>query len=64
MSKERFKMPTDKQIVDFAILFNDGYLDEDRLTDMVALNMMILERLYENGDVMIPAKRELKDEPQ
>lgn len=56
--KERFKMPTDKQVIEIAILFNDGKLDADELTNMVSMCDFILDRLYENNDVGIPCSRE------
>jgi hypothetical protein len=55
---ERFKFPTDKQIIDFAIVFNDGKIEKEKLADMVAMCEMILHRLHENGDVTIPSKNE------
>lgn len=61
-SKERFKMPNDKTIIDFAILFNDGNLEPSKLADMVAMCQCILNRLYEHGDIMIKAKQEIEDE--
>jgi hypothetical protein len=57
---ERFKFPTDKQIVGFAIVFNDGKIENEKLADMVAMCEMILHRLHENGDVTIPSKNENK----
>lgn len=52
-----FKMPTDKQLVDIAILFSQdkGVINKTELTNMVAMSEFILNRLYENKDVMIPA---------
>jgi len=61
---ERFKMPTDKQIIDIAILFNDGELDAEKLGGMVGMCQFVLDRLYENGDVGIHSKSEdAKAEP-
>jgi len=50
---ERFKKPTDQQLVEFAILVNDGELDREKLTGMVAMCEMIIDRLHEHGDVTI-----------
>lgn len=55
---ERFKRPTDKQIVNAAIIFNEGKIDHDKLSDMVALVDWVVDRLYENGDVTIPSSKE------
>ena len=55
---ERFKKPTDKQRVELAILFNDGVLDQHKLTDMVAYAEFIIDRLYENGDITQPSEKE------
>jgi hypothetical protein len=56
--QERFKMPTDKQVVDIAILFNEGNLDTEKLADMVGMADFIIDRLYENGDVSKPSSKE------
>jgi hypothetical protein len=58
MSAERFKRPTDDQVVGLAILFNDGELDQEVLVKMVSLADLIIDRLYENGDVLIPSTKE------
>lgn len=57
---ERFKMPTTKQICDIAILFNqeDGVVDKQQLANMLAMSEFILDRLYENGDIMIQSTKE------
>lgn len=57
---ERFKMPTDQQIIKMAIIFNDGYLDPNELTNMVSMCQFIIDRLYENGDIMIKSSKEEK----
>lgn len=55
----RFLRPTDKQVIEIAILFNDGSIDEEKLTDMVAMADLIIDRLYDNGDVSKPSIKEL-----
>lgn len=55
---ERFKKPTDQQLVNTAILFNDGKMEEEKLQDMVAMAMWVIDRLYENGDMTIPSSKE------
>jgi hypothetical protein len=52
------KRPTDKQVIDICILFNDGKLEAEKLADMVAPIDFILDRLFENGDVTIPSSKE------
>lgn len=54
----RFQLPSDKQIVEIAILFNDGKIDEETLTKMVSMSNFIIDRLYENGDVSKPSRKE------
>jgi len=61
ISDERFKMPTDKQLIEIMILFNKGKLQKNKLADMLSPCLLILDRLYENGDVTIPTKKEDKD---
>lgn len=53
-----FKMPTDEQIVNMAVMFNDGNVNMKKLRDMVAMCMFVIDRLYENGDIMIPSSKE------
>lgn len=56
--EDRFIKPTDDQLIKIAILFNNGIIEPYRLADMVGMAMYIVDRLYENGDVTIPAKTE------
>lgn len=56
---DRFIVPTDRQMVDFAILFNDGKLDRKKLADMVAYAQFIIDRLHENGDILEPSSKEV-----
>ena len=55
---ERFKMPTSEQLLDICVLFNDGVLDAEKLADMLSPLQFVLDRLFENGDVLIPSKKE------
>jgi hypothetical protein len=55
---QRFIMPTDKQLIDFAIIFNEGKLEPEKLADMVGMCTLILDRLFENGKVDIPSSKE------
>jgi len=55
---ERFKVPTDKQLVEIAILFNDGRVDREELTNLIAISEFIINRLYEHGDVTQKSSKE------
>lgn len=55
---ERFQRPTDEQIVKAAIVFNDGKMDKKELMNMVALCDWVIDRLYENGNILIPSSKE------
>lgn len=57
---ERFKKPTDEQLIDIAIIVNQGELDKEKLADMLAYCNIVVDRLYDNGDVMIPSKEEIE----
>lgn len=59
---EIFKMPTDKQLVDIAILFSQdkGVINKLELANMISMAEFILNRLYENKDVTIPSSIEEK----
>lgn len=61
VSKERFTMPTDKQKIELAILFNDGKLEVEKLTDMVSYVSLILDRLHEHGDISKASSKEFDD---
>lgn len=56
--EERFKMPTDKQLIDMAIVFNNGKLDREKLADMVGMCQLVLNRLSESGDFLTPSSFE------
>lgn len=55
---ERFVKPTDDQLIKLAILFNDGKLDHEKLADMLSYVEFVIDRLYENGDVLVPSSKE------
>lgn len=58
--KERFKMPTDEQIIDIAILMTveKNQVNKKELANILATCNFILDRLYENNDIMIPSSKE------
>jgi hypothetical protein len=62
MKTERFKKPTSDQILEFAIVFNDGKIEREKLADMLGLCTMIIDRLYDNGDIMVKSEQEIEDE--
>jgi methyl coenzyme M reductase subunit C-like uncharacterized protein (methanogenesis marker protein 7) len=57
---ERFKMPLGKDLVGIAVLFNNGKFQERKLADMIGMCQFVLDRLYENNDVMKPSNKEQK----
>lgn len=57
-ASERFVMPTDEQLISAAIIFNDGKMEIDKITNLVAMCELVVKRLYENGDMTIAAKDE------
>ena len=54
----KFEMPTDNQLIKVAILFNDGKVDMAQLTNMVSMCQFVVDRLFENGNVMVPSSKE------
>lgn len=54
----KFQLPSGKQLIDIAILFNDGKLERQKLADMVGMCQFVIDRLYENGNVMQPSSKE------
>ena len=63
-TQERFKKPTGQQMVEFALIFNDGKVERKKLADMVGYCQMVIDRLYDNGDIMIKSQQEIEDQPQ
>lgn len=61
-AQERFERPPTNVLFDFALAFNDGKLDKDKLVDMVSLGEFIIDRLYDNGNLRQKSKRELEVE--
>jgi len=57
-NKYRFNMPSDKRMIEIALLFNNGKIEHKKLADMVAYGQFILDSLYENGDVLKPSLKE------
>ncbi len=60
IDREAFEMPTDKQLIEIAILFNDGKIEEQKLADMVGMANFILDRLHENGNIKTKSKKEIE----
>ena len=54
----RFLLPSDEQLINTAILFNDGKLEPEKLSDMVGMCQFVIDRLYENGDIMKQSSKE------
>ena len=52
-------MPTDEQLIELAILFNDGILDIDELSKMVGITQFVLHRLHEHDDITKKSKLEI-----
>jgi hypothetical protein len=61
LTEGRFKMPSDEQVLDMAIVFNEGLIEREKLADMTALCVFVCLRLHENGDITIPTKQEESD---
>lgn len=57
-SGERFVKPTDRQLIEIAIIFNEGNVEADKLADMTGMCMFMIERLYDNGVILLASKRE------
>lgn len=61
MREERFIKPTYEQLINAAILFNDGNLEKETLSNMVSLSMWVVDRLHENGDIRKATAQEIWD---
>lgn len=59
---ERFKKPSSDELVEFALLFqtNSGEdpINREVLIEMVGFASMVIDRLYENGDITKPSSKE------
>jgi hypothetical protein len=62
LKKGRFKLPEDKQMIEIAILFNDGKINTKKLSDMVGMCQFVVDRLYENGDISKVSSKEQDQE--
>lgn len=56
--KERFIKPTSEQLVKFAIVVSDGDLEPQQLANMLTMSQIIIDRLYENGNILTPSSKE------
>ena len=54
----RFTKPSNKELIEIGLLFNDGKLDEN-LAGMLAMCEFVIDRLYENGDIRKPSSKEI-----
>jgi predicted restriction endonuclease len=57
---ERFILPTDEQLIKLAIIFNNGKFSYKKIANMVALCRLVVDRLFENGDITIPSSNEIE----
>lgn len=59
---ERFIRPTNAQVCEFALLFQtengEKPIDRELLVEMVGFANMVIERLYENGDITKSSSKE------
>lgn len=64
METERFKNPTYEELCEFALVFITespdfkGEYDKNELANMVAMAKLICDRLYYNGTIYQPSKKE------
>lgn len=60
---KKFKKPTNRQLVDIATIFceDNGMINQSELVNSVGTADFIVDRLYDNGDVMIPSNKEQSD---
>lgn len=61
MKDERFKMPTDEQLISIAQMISETN-SPIILGNMLAMCEFILPRLQENGDVELPTQEERSSE--
>ena len=63
MNHERFIKPTDEQICEFALLFQteagEKPIDKEVIIEMVGFANMVIDRLYENGDITKRSSKEI-----
>ena len=55
---EKFEKPETKELISIALLFNDGKIEVDKLSDMVAMCEFVIDRLYENGTILKKSSKE------
>lgn len=65
---ERFKKPSSDEVVKFALLFQteagENPINREVLIEMVGFASMVIDRLYENGDITKPSSKEKKIEKE
>lgn len=63
MNTERFKRPTNEELCEFALLFQtengEKPIDKELLVEMVGFTNLIIDRLYENGDITKRSSKEV-----
>jgi len=66
LNEGRFIKPTSEDLINMAILVSedDGNVSEQELTNIGATCQIVVDRLYENGDIKIPSLQEIKDEQE
>lgn len=63
MNNERFSKPTNEEVFGFALLFQtengEKPIDIEVLIQMVGFTNMVIDRLYENGDITKRSSKEI-----
>lgn len=58
---EPFKLPSNHDLIEIALLYNKGIPDKETMAKMVAMTSFVIDRLHENQDVRKPSSKEDKD---
>jgi len=56
MEKERFKKPSPEQLMKLAVVIHEK-MNREVLVDMCTMTQILIDRLYDNGDLMIPSNK-------
>lgn len=62
--KIRFEKPSDNELIEIAILFNDGKMEIDKLADMTGYVQFVIDRLYEHGNIRSKSSKEIEIEDE
>lgn len=61
---QHFIKPTDDELIDFALVYNEGKIEKQKLASMIGFCSMVVNRLYDRGVINKKSDEEIEIEKE